>query len=31
MTPLEWIVVFAGAAAILAVNWWFFGTRYSRG
>ena len=31
MTLLEWIVVSAGVAAILGVNWWFFGTRRSRG
>ena len=24
MNATDWIVLFAGAAAILAVNWWFF-------
>lgn len=24
MTPLEWLVVLAGAAAVAWVNWYFF-------
>ncbi len=27
MTLAEWLVVFAGVAAIVLVNWYFFGSR----